>query len=247
MVGFTSTSLRSCTIEETALIAEKSGAQIIEWGSDRHIKTEKDAALAKKLCDDKGIIINSYGTYYRIGCHGEAEFEKLCGIACEMGAKYLRTWLGKKGSSATGEKEYSALLESARKNSETAEKYSLVICNECHPNTFNDTTDSSLRFLKDLNQSNVKTYYQSWYRDEAGDKEKLFKTIDYVQDVHISFSELKKFQRFHRKDPDYIKKILQWLKELNFNNGLMIEFTRGGKPENLINDVERLKELWEEK
>lgn len=247
MTGFTSVSLRSYSIEEVAETAKKAGAEIIEWGSDVHVRTAEDAAKAKKLCDEHGIIINSYGTYYRTGCGSKAEWEKICETADIMGAKYIRTWLGTKGSARTGEKDYALLIEDARSMADTAAQYGLVICHECHPNTYNDTTESSLRFLNDIERENVKTYYQSWYRDEAGDRDKLFRLFPYVQDVHISFSELTKFQKFHKKDKDFINKILSWLKELDFSGGLIIEFTKGGKAENLIKDTERLKELWQKK
>lgn len=245
MIGFTSVSLRSCSIEEVVETAKKAGAEIIEWGSDVHVKTLDDAAKAKKLCDENGIIINSYGSYYRTGCGDRAEWKKTCEIASAMGAKYIRPWLGTKGSAKTGEAEYRKILDDARSMADTAAECGLVISHECHPNTYNDTTDSALRFLNDIDRENVKTYYQSWYRDEAGDKDKLFRLFPYVQDVHLSFSELVKFQMFHKKDREFIGKILSWLKELGFSGGLIIEFTKNSSAENLINDIAKLKELWQ--
>lgn len=247
MIGLTSTTLRSYSIEETVEIAAKAGAEIIEWGSDKHIKSVQDAEKAKKLCGGNGIIINSYGTYYRIGSGDESGWKSICETSAAMGAKYIRTWLGTRGSRHTGEREYEKLLLDGVKTADIAAGYGLTVCNECHPNTFNDTTESSLKFLKDADRKNIRTYYQSWYRDEAADKEKLFRTFDFVQDVHVSFSELTRFQRFHKKDEKYIEKILSWLKELNFSGGIMIEFTKNGSAGNLIKDTERLKSLWERK
>ena len=244
MIGFTSVTLRSYSLEEVAEIAAEAGAEIIEWGSDFHVKTADDAKKARKLCDEKGIIINSYGTYYRTGSADKAEWEKICENASLMGAKYVRAWLGTKGSADTNEDEYSALLDDARSMADTAAGYGLVISHECHHHTFNDTTESSLKFLHDVQRENIKTYYQSWYRDESSDREKLFKTFPYVLDVHLSFSELQKFQRFHRKDKEYITKILSWLKELDFSGGLIIEFTKNDSAENLIKDMEKLRMLW---
>lgn len=244
MIGFTSVSLRSYSIEDVVKTAVQAGAEIIEWGSDVHVKTLDDARKAKKLCDENGIKINSYGTYYRTGSRDEKQWKQICECAEIMSAKYIRTWLGKKGSAKTDDAEYAALLDDARSMADTAAQYGLVICHECHPNTYNDTTDSCLKFLKDVDRDNIKTYYQSWYRDENGDRDKLFRTFPYVQDVHLSFSELKKFQFLHEKDKKYISKILAWLKELDFSGGLIIEFTKGNRAENLIKDTERLRKLW---
>ncbi len=243
MIGFTSVSLRSYSIEKVAETAEKSGAEIIEWGSDVHVKSVEDALKAKKLCDEYGVKINSYGTYYRTGCNDAEEWKNICEIADAMGAKFIRAWLGAKGSADTDEKEYSALIEDARNMADIAAQYGLVVCHECHHHTYNDTTQASLRFLKDVERENVKTYYQSWYCDEAGDRDKLFKLFPYVQDVHISFSELIKFQKSNDKDPEFIDKILSWLKELNFSGGLIIEFTENDSAENLIKDIKKLKKL----
>ncbi len=245
MIGFTSTSLRPYSVEEVAEIAVKAKAEIIEWGSDRHIRTPADAVKARKLCDDNGILCSAFGTYYRIGSGKADEWALICETAAQLGAPCIRTWLGTKGSRSTSEKEYNLILEDARKAAETAKSFNLIISNECHPNTYNDTTESSLKFLNDVGCDNIKTYYQSWYRNEKEDKEKLFALIDYVTDVHISFSELVKFQRFHKKDDKFTEKILLWLKELDFKNGLLIEFTKGSKAENLIKDTERLRKLWE--
>lgn len=244
MIGFTSTSLRPLSVEEVVNTASKAGAEIIEWGSDCHVKTAEDAKTAKKLCDESGIICNSYGTYYRIGSKNTDEWKKICEAAAIMGSPFIRTWLGTQGSKTTSDKTYDNILDDSRIMSEEAKKYALIICNECHPNTFNDTTESSLKYLKDVGCDNIKTYYQSWYRNEPEDKEKLFALYPYVQDVHLSFSELTKFQRFHKKDEKFIEKILSWLKELKFDNGLMIEFVKNSSAENLIKDTERLKNLW---
>ena len=162
MIGLTSTTLRKYSLEEVADISYQARAEIIEWGSDFHVKTAADAEKAKKLCDERGIIINSYGTYYKIGCGDIEQWKNICAVSAVMGAKYIRTWLGEKGSAITSEKWYNALLEETRLMADEAAKYSLVICNECHPNTYNDTTESAIRYLKDVNRDNVKTYYQSW-------------------------------------------------------------------------------------
>lgn len=244
MTGLTSTSLRKYSVEQVVSTAAAAGAECIEWGTDYHIKTVEDALRAKKLCEEAGIKISACGSYYRIGSEKLAEWEKLCEIAEAMGTGVIRTWLGTKGSAATSEACFAALVEETEVLAKTAAGHGIIISNECHPHTFNDTTESSLRYLNAVKAPNVRTYYQSWYRDEAGDLEKLQALFPYLTDVHVSFSELEKFQRFHKKDKDFIKKILCRLKELGFGGSLLIEFTRGGKAENLTEDIRRLDALW---
>ncbi len=246
MIGFTSVSLRKNTIEEVVKTAAEAHADFIEWGSDVHVKTPQDALKAKKLCDENGILINSYGTYYRTGSFDRAAWTNICECASVMGAKYIRTWLGTKSSKSTPAKDYENLLADARLCCDEAAEYGLTVSSECHHDTYNDETESSLKFLADVKRENMKTYYQSWYRDEAGDKDKLYKLFPHVTDVHISFSEMDKFQLLHKKDKEYINKILSWLKDLGFGGGITVESTKGDKPENLIKDIERLKKSWQD-
>lgn len=243
--GFTSTSLRKYSIEEVVKAAVKSGASVIEWGSDYHIKNPNDAKKARALCDEFGIKTSAYGSYYRIGSDNFDEWERLCENATILDAKCIRTWLGKKGSKMTSEKEYSELINQTMRLSDKANEYGLIIANECHPNTYNDTTESSIKYLEDVGRENVRTYYQSWYRNKKSDLEKLDRLFNYITDVHISFSELKKFQMFHKKDPEFIKDILQQLAVRNFNGNILIEFTKGGKLDSLINDVYMLRSIIE--
>lgn len=245
MIGFTSVSLRKYSVEEVVDAAKKANADYIEWGTDVHVKTPEDARLAKKLCDEAGIAVRSLGSYYRIGSFDREAWSNVCECARITGAEYIRTWLGTKGSKSTSAKEYEKLLEDARLCCDEAAKYGLTVSNECHHDTYNDETEATLKFLADAGRDNLKTYYQSWYRDEAGDKDKLYKIFPFVTDAHISFSEMEKFQMLHKKDREFINKILLWLKDLGFDGGLTIEFTKGDKADNLICDTERLRELWE--
>ena len=244
MIGFTSVSLRPYTVEEVVRIAAEAGAEIIEWGTDKHIKTVRDAENAKKLCDEYSLPVNSVGSYYRTGSGDKAAWKTVCECAHILGAKTIRAWLGVKGSDQTSPEEYETLLQDARSMADEAAKYGLIVSHECHHDTYNDETEASLRFLRDVGRDNVKTYYQSWYRDEAGDRDKLEKTFPFVTDVHLSFSELKKFQEGYTRDEDYIEKILSWLKEFGYDRSLIIEFTASDSPEELKKDIARLKALW---
>lgn len=243
--GFTSTSLRKYSVEAVVEAAALSGAAALEWGTDYHIRTEADALKARHLCDENGIISRSLGSYYRMGTENYAEWERLCALSEILGAEYIRTWLGGRGSDRTGEKEYSGLVEESLRMADIAAKHGAVISNECHHGTYNDTVQSSLRYLADTG-GRVKTYYQSWYRDREGDFEKLSKLLPFVSDVHVSFSELSKFQTFHRKDTSFIPDIISSLAGADFGGFVLIEFTAGGKKEKLVEDVIKLRSMIDE-
>ena len=97
--GFTTTPFRQIKdLEKIVNIARQAEADCIEWGGDKHVKSIEDALRAKQLCDKAGIRINSYASYYRVGCKNAGEWKKICEIASTMGARSVRVWLGKADS-----------------------------------------------------------------------------------------------------------------------------------------------------
>ena len=89
--GFTSTSFRQIKrLEKIVEIAVRAKIDCIEWGGDVHVRSVADAKRAKNLCDKAGIRINSYASYYRVGCKNADEWKKICDIASTMGAHSIR-------------------------------------------------------------------------------------------------------------------------------------------------------------
>ena len=158
-----------------------------------------------------------------------------------MNAEYIRIWLGKKNSQITSEKEYKLLSENTKKMCEIAKEYNLLVCPECHDNTFNNNTDAILRFIGDLQKDNFKTYFQSRYFRMEYDIDRIDRTFDYIKDVHVSYRDLKREQLFRKKDKNYLDTLLKKLKEKDFGGIVMIEFVSGSSEKNLFSDTEKLK------
>ncbi len=239
-IGVASVTFRNKTVSETVEIAKKTGTQYIEWGGDVHVKTLKDAVEAKKLCDENGIKICSYGSYYRVGCRDCEKWEKICLIASTMGASSVRVWLGDKDSEKTSQTEYSVLLDDLKSMCSVAEKYNLLVCPECHDNTYNNNTDAFLKIREELNADNFKTYFQSRYFRFDYDIDRIERTFDFIENVHVSYRDLVKEQRFRKKDKKYLDKLLQKLLEMDFDGVVLIEFTKDSKEKNYIRDITKL-------
>lgn len=240
-IGVASVTFRNKSMSEVVEIAKKAGVSYIEWGSDVHVQTAEDAQKARELCDKNGITICSYGSYYRVGSRERENWEQLCKNAEIMGASSVRVWLGSKDSEKTEEDEYKNLLEDLTHICNTAEKYNLLVCPECHDNTFNNNTSAIIRLKKDLNKDNFRTYFQSRYLRFDYDMDRIEKTFRFIENVHVSYRDLIREQRFGKKDRLYIDKILKKLSEMNFSGVVMVEFTKGAKEKNFIKDVEKLK------
>lgn len=240
-LGLCSVTFRKKTAEEVVVLSKKAGISFIEWGGDVHVKTLDDAKKVKALCNEADIKISSYGSYFNSAVFDESKWTYTCAIAKEMGAESIRIWLGKKNSQVTSDKEYSLLLENTKRMCNIAAEYSLIVCPECHDNTFNNNTDAILRFIGDLQRDNFKTYFQSRYFRMEYDLDRIDRTYDYIKDVHVSYRDLKREQLFRKKDKNYLDTLLKKLKKKDFDGIVMIEFVSGGSEKNFLSDTEMLK------
>ncbi len=248
-IGFTSTSFRQIkSLEKIADIALQSGASFIEWGGDVHVKNKADAKKAKEVCDARRIKICSYGSYYRVGCKNTAKWKEICEIANIMEAQSVRVWLGTKDSEKTDESTYKAIVEDAKAMCSVAEEYGLLVCPECHDNTYNNNTDAFLKIRKDIACDNFRTYFQSRYKRLEYDLDRIRRTMPYIENIHVSFSEQVR-EQFPKLNTGYIDLLLKQIKASGFDGIFLIEYTyifsRAGLPSCMKKDVERLRQGWE--
>ncbi len=224
MTGFTSTTFRPYKIDSVVKLAKEAQAECIEWGGDIHVKTVEDAKYAKALCDKNNLAICSYGSYYTVGSADKAYWDSICKIAHTLGAKTVRVWLGKKDSEKTTADEYERIVEDAKEICRIAWEYSLIVAPECHNKTYNNKTEAFLNICKDIESENFKTYFQSKYRDISYDLDRIEKTLPYIANVHISYSEQMREQGLKR-DTGYINKLLEKLKEMEYDGNYLLEYT----------------------
>ncbi len=240
-LGLCSVTFRKKSAEEVVMIAKNAGIGYIEWGGDVHVKTINDARRVKTFCDTAGIKISSYGSYFNSAVYNEGKWIDICEIAKEMGAHSVRVWLGKKDSEKTSESEYKNLLENTGKMCDIASSYGLLICPECHGNTFNNNTDAFLRFKKDLKKDNFRTYFQSRYFRKEYDLDRIDRTFSLTENVHVSYRDLKREQMFRKKDKNYLDTLLKRLKDKHFDGIVMVEFVCRDSEKSLYRDIEKLK------
>lgn len=240
-LGLCSVTFRKKSCKDIVYLAKKAGISFIEWGGDVHVKSLNDAKRVKALCDESNIKISSYGSYFNSAVYNESKWIDTCKIAKEMGADSIRIWLGKKNSQVTSDKEYSLLVKNTKKMCDIAAGYGLLVCPECHDNTFNNNTDAILRFISDLQKDNFKTYFQSRYFRMEYDLDRIDRTYDYIKDVHVSYRDLKREQLFRKKDKNYLDTLLKKLREKDFDGIVMIEFVSAGSEKNFFKDTEMLK------
>ncbi len=237
----TSVTFRNKTIEEIVEICKKEQVEYIEWGSDVHVKTKDDAKKAKLLCDDAGIKISSYGSYYSVGSNNRVEWKTLCENANIMGAESIRVWLGKKDSEKTSNEEYINILNDCKSICDIAKEYGIIVSPECHDDTFNNNTDAILRFIKELGRDNFRTYFQSRYFRMEYDLDRIDRTFDYILNMHVSYSDLKREQMFRKKDKNYLDTLLKKMISKEFKGIIILEFTENSSAKAFSEDIKKLK------
>ena len=240
-LGLCSVTFRKKSVREVVEIATKAGIDYIEWGGDVHVKTMEDARTVKALCNDAGIKISSYGSYFNSSESDCEKWTKICQIAKEMNASSVRIWLGRKNSEETSRDEFLALLENTKTMCGIAAEYGLLVCPECHDNTFNNNTDAFLHFSKELQKDNFRTYFQSRYFRMEYDLDRIDRTFNFIENVHVSYRDLKKEQRFRKKDKNYLDTLLKKLKCKNFRGIVMVEFVSADKEHAFYKDIDKLK------
>lgn len=238
--GLCSVTFRKKSIEEIIAIAVKAGIHDIEWGSDVHVKNEFDAIKTKELCDKENIKITSYGSYFNSKKYDKSKWLEICKTAEILSAKSVRIWLGEKGSKNTSESEYKELINNTAKMCKVAADFSLLVCAECHDNTYNDNTDAILRFINDLGMDNFRTYFQSRYYRPEYDLDRIERTFSYIENIHVSFRDLKREQILRKKDGKYIDNLLERFKDKDFNGTVMIEFVCRNSENEFLKDAGKL-------
>ena len=240
-LGLCSVTFRKKSIEDIVIIAKNANIGYIEWGADVHVKNLSDAKKAKTLCEKSGIEISSYGSYFNSADYDECKWIQVCEIAKELGTDSIRIWLGKKDSEKTDLYEYEALVENTNKMCDIAARYSLLVCPECHGNTYNNNTDAFLRFARDLNKDNFRTYFQSRYFRMEYDLDRIDRTFNLTKNIHVSYRDLKREQMFRKKDKNYLDTLLKKFKEKSFDGIVMVEFVDHDSEKVFYKDIEKLK------
>ncbi len=244
-IGFTTTSLRQIKdIEKIVDFAARAGAECIEWGGDIHVTDTETANHAKTLCEAAGINTLIYGSYYRVGDNDRAEWKRICEISSSLGAESVRVWLGRTDSELTDEKTYAGLLADISHICRIADEYGIKVCCECHGNTYNNNTDAFLKIRADADCGNFGTYFQSLYKKEEYDIDRIERTFPFIDSVHISYFEQVR-EQFPNYNGKYIDSLLEKLIQCGFDGNILIEFTwpsyRFGISSILRRDIARLR------
>jgi len=162
--GLVSITFREFSPEKIVEIVKEAQLESIEWGGDVHVphgdlKTAEKVALLTRRA---GLKVADYGSYYRVG-ESETEglkFSDVLATAKVLGAEVVRVWAGRKNSQDATAEYWKGVVSETVRIADAAEEEDVKISFEFHDGTLNNTAESSVRFLADINHRNVKTHWQ---------------------------------------------------------------------------------------
>jgi len=245
--GLVSVTFRKLSPEEIIKLVAQAGLDGIEWGGDIHVP-HGDTAKARDIAlktKEAGLSVASYGSYYSLGCEKEKNlpFEKVLESALELEAPIIRVWAGKRASCDADQAWWDMAITESRRIGEMALKQGVKIAFEYHPNTLTDTSESAYRLLKEVNHSNIYTY---WQLPTELSREECIQSIKniapWLTNIHTYYYEAKDKKPLADGINEW-KEYMKVIKQIEGDRYCMIEFVNDGSPEQFLADAKSLKEI----
>ena len=245
-IGLCSVTFRDLSVEEIITVTKKSGLEGIEWGGDVHVPPGHidNASKVAELTENAGLEVTSYGSYYRVGHENDGDsFNDIMKTAAALKAPFIRVWAGKYGSDEADADYRRQVVEDARRIADMAGSENISIHLEYHGGTLTDTEESAERLLKDIDHSNVYTYWQPAVGISVDQRlssiDKIKPWISYVHVFHWRHTDRLPFSE---GTPDWIR-YLNALKKEDGIRYLLMEFVKNNDVDQFYKDAEVLKRL----
>ncbi len=148
--GLLSVTFRKLPADRIVELAAAAELSAIEWGGDLHVP-HGDVATAhavRRRCDDAGLAVSAYGSYYRAGGSGaNPPVEAVLDTAAALGTATVRVWAGTGGSAAATAGEVAAVTDDLARCCDLAAGRGLTVATEFHGGTLTDEVGSALQLL----------------------------------------------------------------------------------------------------
>jgi 3-dehydroshikimate dehydratase len=182
--GLVSITFRKLSPRDIIGLCMQGGVQGIEWGGDVHVPhgDVKTARRVRKMTEDAGLTVCSYGSYYKFD-NPDLTFEAVLETGLELGAPVIRIWAGTKGSAEAEEDYRKRIADESYQAAELASGENIILAYEFHRNTLTDTAESARNLLeKEAPHTALGTYWQpptdeSFQERQDGLKKVLLKLL----------------------------------------------------------------------
>lgn len=244
-LGLCSVTFRKLAPAAILTLARRASLDAIEWGGDIHVPhgDVKTARIVRRMTDDEGLEISSYGSYYRVGQDPE-RFEDVLASAVMLGAPVIRVWAGTVRSPEAARATWDSVVADTRRIATLAQADGLRIAFEYHDNTLTDTDEATIQLLTDVNHAAVRCYWQM--RESAASLaehlEGLHSVLPWLEHVHVQASQAGQRTPLETR-ADAWRKILKVVASTGREHTAMLEFVRDDSPEQFLADAATLQSL----
>lgn len=253
-VGLASVTFRKMSPEAIVDLVRETGLQGIEWGGDVHVPPGdfERAREVGNLTREAGLKVVGYGSYHNLGKPSgkdHAPWEVVVETALALGAPMIRVWAGTKGAAETSPEEFAALAARARGEAAVAERNGLNVACEFHENTLTDSGCNAARFLDAVDHRAFRSLWQPMIGASVEENLSALRLIGkWIGHVHVFYwARAVTGPGFEQRPLREGKE--HWLsyarESERFAPGAfhLLEFVRGGSPEQLRDDAAALKEI----
>ena len=241
--GLVSITFRELSPRQIVDLVVQAGLEDVEWGGDIHVP-HGDIARAqevRQMTVDAGLLVPSYGSYYRVGHEEPVPFEPVLKTALALGAPIIRVWAGKRGSTDADQSYRSRVIQESRRIADLAAQAGLEVSFEFHGNTLTDTNASALQFYQEIAHPSVSAYWQPIVdADEAYRLQGLRDLLPWLSHMHVLH-----WNRGQRQS--LVDGTLLWqerfalARETGRDHGALIECVHDNTPEGFLDDAATLK------
>lgn len=245
--GIVSVTFRGLQPADVVKLTAEAGLDAVEWGGDVHVPhgDTKKAREVYALTIDSGLKIASYGSYYTAGVSPEKglSFDSVLESALELHAPNIRVWAGATGSREADDDCRKRVTEDTQRICEAALKENIGISFEYHANSLTDTPESALKLIRDVNCSNVYTYWQPSLGISFEERLKALEMVSpWLTNIHAyQWKELERMPLASGKAE--WNKYFELAAKIKGDRYCLLEFVKDDKPEQFIEDAASLKEF----
>lgn len=243
--GLTSITFRKLSPDEIVRWAAEARLDGIEWGGDVHVPPgEVDTARrVAAMTSEAGLVVSSYGSYYRVG-HDEPDlFSPVLETALALDAPVIRVWAGRVASSEADEAYRAGVAADARRITEAAHDSGIRIATEWHGNTLTDTPESAQAFFEAVDRPDLGTYWQP--RTRGGGVDDCLRELDValprLAGLHVFYWDAESGRKLPLEEgPGLWRPCLSRAAQAG-DMFALLEFVIDGDPQQMLSDAAALR------
>lgn len=245
--GLVSITFRKLSPQQVVDLVVQAGLDAIEWGGDVHAP-HGDGAAAREIAQmtaDAGLVMPTYGSYYRVGHPDDVAFADVLASAVALGTPTIRVWAGTKGSAKADAAYWQAVVDDSQRIVDMAAGEGIAIAYEFHGNTLTDSADSARRLLETVNRPSLRSLWQPPKGSTVEENRESIDTLaPWLSHIHIFAWRIEEGQTIRLPLSEYAVQWKGYLARINALGGeryALLEFVRNDDPAQFLADAATLR------